>query len=318
MKTILIIDGDILAFRCSAANETRSIKVTHKVTGQQTTHAHRTAFREHIRGSFEESEFDIDDLQTCEDLSHAYHAINTCIDAWMTKCEADEYEIYISGKGNFRDSLPLPSKYKGTRSGNTKPLQLQECRDYLVKKHKAQPVDSMEADDKLAHRAYEGFKEGTRNIVISLDKDSYGVESWLYNWTKMNQPERIKGLGEIELDSEKKLRGKGRKWFYAQWAMGDPVDAFKPSEIAGKKFGDVGCYNLLKDCTTDKECVQAVYDQYCKWYPEPVTYAAWDGTEHTKNVIEIMDMYAACAHMKRFPDDIFDTKKLLDKLEIAL
>jgi hypothetical protein len=318
MKTILIIDGDILSFRCAAANETRSIRVTHKVTGQQTEHAHRTAFREHIRGSFEESEFDIEDVQTCEDLSHAYHAINTCIEAWMKKCEADSYEIYISGEGNFRDELPLPSRYKGTREGNIRPVQLKECREYLVKRHGAIPVDGMEADDRLAHRAYEGFKQGTKNIVISLDKDSYGVDSWLYNWTKMDKPERIKGFGEIELDEDKKLRGKGRKWFYAQWVMGDPVDAFKPSEIAKKKFGDVACCNLLKDCNDDKSAVQAVYNQYKKWYPQPVTYTAWDGTEHTKDVVEIMDMYAACAHMKRFDNDVFDTRKLLTKLEIEL
>lgn len=319
MKTILIIDADILAFRCASANETRSIKVTHKVTGQQTSHAHRTAFREHIRGSFEESEFDIEDVQTCEDISHAYHAINTCIEAWMKSCNADSYECYLSGDNNFRDSLPLPTKYKSSRSGSIKPLQLKDCRNYIEKKHGGIIIHTKEVDDHLAQRCYEGLRDKVKTIAVTIDGDQNGVTGWMYNWTKMREPKLVNGLGEIELVKDNKdFDGYGRKFFYAQWALGDTTDCFKPCELAKKKFGVVAMYNLLKDCKTDKECVQAVYDQYCKWYPEPITYKAWDGTEHTKNVIEIMDMYAACAHMKRSETDVFDTRKLLTNLGIEL
>lgn len=314
-KTTLIIDGDILSFRCAAANETRSILTTHKGTGQTTKYAHRTSFRECIKGLFEEDEFEIEDVQECEDIKNAYHAINTSVNAWMKSCSAEEVEVYISGKSNFRDRLPLPSKYKGTRS-SIKPLQLKECRDYLVTKYKAISAVDEEADDCLSKRAYEGFKEGTKNIVISADKDSYGVESWLYNWTKMSEPMLIKGLGEVELDEKRVLRGFGRKWFYAQWVLGDKVDEFKPCELANKKFGDVSCFKLLADCKSDKECVEAVYNQYKTWYPVPITYLSWDGVEHTKTDIKLMDMYAACAHMRRWDGDVFSTEKLLTNLGI--
>jgi hypothetical protein len=318
MKTILIIDGDILSFRCAAANESRSIRVTHKVTGQQTEHAHRTAFKEHIRGSFEVDEFDVEDVQTCEDISHAYHAINTCIEAWIKSCDATSYEVYVSGDNNFRDSLPLPTKYKSNRTG-IKPLQLNDCREYLVKKYKAKIVHGREVDDILAQRCYEGLQQKIKTVAVTIDGDQQGVAGWMYNWTKMREPKLVTGLGEIELVKDNKdFDGYGRKFYYAQWVLGDATDCFKPCELAKKKFGVVAMYNLLKDCNTDKECVEAVYNQYKTWYPEPTTYTAWDDTEHTKNVIEIMDMYAACAHMKRFEDDVFDTKKLLDKLEIKL
>ena len=317
MKTTLIIDGDILAFRCAAASEKRSVKATHKTTGQVIECPHRTALKEQIKDAFELDEFDILDIRTPDDISHAYNAINTCVDAWMQTCMADGYEIYISGDNNFRDFLPLPSKYKGSRDELERPVLLKECRAYLVKRHKAEVIHGREVDDHLAQRAYEGNKERVKNIVVSLDKDSYGVDSWLYNWTKMKQPERIKGLGEIELDDKNKLRGKGRKWFYAQWVMGDPVDCFKPCEIVGKKFGDTGCYNLLKDCTTDKECVEAVYKQYKSWYPSPVTYKAWDGTEHTMSAIDLMDLYAACAWMQRWDGDVLDSREIMNKLGVA-
>jgi hypothetical protein len=316
MKTICILDGDIIAYRCAACNESRSIKVTHKVTGQVTSHAHRTAFKAHILGAFELDEFDIEDVQTAEDLKFAFHAMKTTIEALCSTCFADSYEVYISGKDNFRDNLPLPSRYKGKRSGTLKPLQLKECRDYLVKHHKAISCHGSEADDRLAQRCYEGLRDGVKTIACTIDGDQNGVEGWAYNWTKMKEPLRVKGLGEIEL-VKSDFDGHGRKFFYAQWVLGDATDCFKPSEISGKKFGVVAMHKLLGHLTTDKECVEAVYKQYLAWYPAPVTYTAWDGTEHTKSAIDLMDLYAACAHMKRFEGDVFDTRKLLTTLGIV-
>ena len=317
-KTILVIDGDLVAFRSAAANEARSIRVTHKETGQTTSHAHKTAFREHIKGVFDESEFDIEEVRTPEDISYAFHAINTTIEGLAKTCKAGEIEVYLGGKNNFRDNLPLPSKYKGNRP-ESRPVQLKECRDYLVKRWKAKIVDGREVDDMLAQRCYDGIKSRQKIIAATIDGDQNGVAGWMYNWTKMDKPFLVKGLGEIHLNDDRKdFDGYGRKFFYAQWVYGDwSTDHFKPSEIAGKKFGVVAMYNLLKDCETDKECVQAVYNQYKKWYPkEPIVYKDWQGNEQSKSLIEIMDIYASCAHMKRWEYDVFDTQALLDKLGI--
>lgn len=320
MKTVAVIDGDIVAYRAAAANEVRSIVATHKVTGQETSFPHRTAWRAQIQGLFEENEFDIVDVQTPEDISHAFHSINMTLKSLKEKCNAITREIYLSGKDNFRDSLPLPViQYKGNRADMIRPVQLKECRKYLEDSG-AIIVNGREVDDMMAQRQYEGLQVGHKNIGCTIDGDAYGTEGWVFNWTKMEKPILIKGLGEIHPHETIKndFNGQGRKFFYAQWLLGDSVDKFKPCQIAGKKFGVVGMLTLLKDCKTDKECVQAVYDQYRKWIPDgSITYKAWDGTEHTKTVIEVMDMYAACAHMKRFEDDVFDTAKLLDKLGIA-
>lgn len=317
-ETILITDGDVLAFRCASAVETRSIRVTHKITGKKSSHAHRTAFKEHIKGNFELEEFELEDVQTCEDVSHAFKAINTCMDAWMKSCNADSYEVYISGSDNFRDSLPLPTKYKSNRSGTLKPLLLKQCRDYLVRKYGAIVINGSEVDDMLAQRCYEGIKQGIKTVAVTNDGDQNGCQGFYYNWTKMREPFLVKGLGEIHLTPDRKdFDGHGRKFFYAQWVFGDwNVDRFKPAELSGKKFGVVAMYNLLKDCDTDKSCVEAVYKQYKLWYPDVVTYTDWTGKEQTTDAIGLMDMYAACAHMRRFDGDVFDTKKLLKKLEI--
>lgn len=316
MKRIAVIDSDIVAYRCAAANERRSVKATHIVTGQVSEHAHRTGFKEHIKGLFEPDEFTIEDLQHPEELRFALHAMNTTIDSLKESCDADSVELYISGKDNFRDSLPLPSRYKGKRTG-LRPSQLQECRDHLVAKKKAVVINGREVDDMLAQRCYEGIKAKQVVIACTIDGDQNGVEGWAYNWTKQKEPKLIRGLGEISLIKDNKdFDGYGRKFFFAQWVLGDATDNFKPSEIAGKKFGVVAMHKLLADCKTDKECVEAVYKQYAAWYPGPTTYTDWTGTEQTKTCIEIMDMYAACAHMKRWEDDVFDTEKLLNVLGV--
>lgn len=318
-KTIAVLDADIIAFRCAAANETRSIKATHKTTGQEIVCPHRTALKEQIRDVFQVDEFDIEDVQTPEDISHAFHAMNTTIDALTKSCQADEVEIYISGDNNFRDLLPLPTKYKFGRS-SIKPVQLKDCRDYLIGKKNAVVIHGEETDDKLARRCYDGLKSGgkVKTVACTIDGDQNGVAGYMYNWTKMREPKLVKGLGEIELiKANKDFDGYGRKFFFAQWVLGDSTDSFKPCEIAGKSFGVVAMYKLLKDCTTDKQCVEAVYNQYKKWYPDEFTeYVDWTGTAQKKTVIELMDMYAACAHMRRFDGDIFDTQKLLNNLEI--
>lgn len=316
-KRIAIIDGDLIAYRAAAANETRSVRVTHKVTGQVTEHAHRTGFKEHIKGIFEADEFLIEDVQTPEDIKFALNGAKSSIKSLCDACEADEYEVYLSGKTNFRDALPLPTKYKSSREGGIRPMQLKECREYLVKHHEAFHAEGCEADDKLAQRCYEGLRSGDITIACTIDGDQNGVAGWMYNWNKMSAPKLVSGLGSIELIKDNKdFDGYGRKFFFAQWVLGDATDCFKPCEIAKKKFGVVAMYNLLKDCNTDRECVEAVYKQYKTWYPGVVEYTCWEGKQHTTDAIGLMDLYAACAHMVRFPGDRIDTRKLLTKLEI--
>ena len=43
---VLILDGDSIAYRCSAAGEERFIKVTHQPTGKEKIFKHRTEFKQ--------------------------------------------------------------------------------------------------------------------------------------------------------------------------------------------------------------------------------------------------------------------------------
>lgn len=315
-KPIAVIDGDLLAFKSSAANESRFIEVLHKPTERVKVFKHRTEFKEKVDNTkFPLEDFIITDKQQADELSYALHTVKRMIEGICESCGTDQYEIYFSGKDNFRDKLPLPSKYKGNRDGLIRPLQLSDVKEYLIKKHGAAVVTG-EADDKISMRQYDGIKSNTKIIGCSTDKDSLGTDGWIYNWDTMEQPMFVKGLGELRLDDKNKVRGYGSKWKYLQWIVGDAIDGLNPCEIAKIKFGEKSGYKVLVDLETDKECWQAVHDLYLKWYPQSTEYIDQTGSNICADYLDIAQVYWDGIHMLRFAEDKVNVREVMRKMGI--
>lgn len=312
---LVVIDGDLVAYRAAAANEKRSIIATHKSSGSKKKFNNRTEFKEYLSDkSFESVDFRIEDKQDVDDIRFALYSVKNTINSICEACGGSNYIVVVSGEDNFRKQIPLPTRYKSNREDMTHPLQLQDVKEYILKHHPSE-IAVGEADDKLAEYAYKGWKDGKKVIQTSIDKDALSNTGWLYDWTKMKEPIFINGLGELH-EEIKKIKGTGRKWFYFQVCVGDTADCYKPSELCGVKYGERSAYKMLKDLETDKECWQALVDLYKSWYPEPVTYVAWDGVEYIKDWCEIMQMYVDCAHMRRFDGDRVIVKDVLNKLQV--
>jgi hypothetical protein len=320
-EVIAVIDGDVVAFRVAAACEKRSVLVTNKASNQQQSFNNRTEFLNLLKGVLLKEDvseyYDIVDVQTPEELPHCLNTIKQSIAGIMARVGATKKEIYISGEGNFRDALPLPKKYKGGRADTLKPVLLEAAREYLVKHQGAIPVNSREADDACAQRAFEGFKSKQKIVQITNDKDSLGCDGWVFNPDNMEEPMLVHGLGKLWIDDKGKVRGYGRKWKYTQWLYGDPVDFYSPQDICGLRYGEKSAYKDLVDLETDLECLQKVHDRYKEWYPEPVTYTCWEGKEHTKDYLEIAQMYFDCVHMLRFPDERLKITDIFDKVGVV-
>lgn len=315
-KPIAVIDGDLLAFKSSAANETRGIVALHKPSQRTKVFKHRTELKETIGDRFPFEDFEITDTQVAEDISHALYTLKRMIQSICESCGTDSYEIYLSGKNNFRDELPLPQKYKGNRSGLIKPLQLKEVMDYLKGVHGAKVVTG-EADDKISMRQYDGIKTKTKIIGCSTDKDSMGTPGYVFNWDRMKEPLYVEGLGELVLDEKGKVRGYGTKWKYLQWIVGDTIDGLNPCYLAGVKFGEKSGYKLLKDLSTEQECWQAVHDLYKSWYPTEIEYTDQCGREQTADYLKIAQMYWDGIHMLRWEGDFVDVKGVMMKMGIV-
>lgn len=322
-KTIAIYDADILSYRASAAIEQRTVEVLHKKSSRTKVFKHRTEFKEYLIAKdleYIEDDYVITDKQEAEDVSHALQIMKSQIQRINEELNADEHLLFISGKTNFRDSLPLPTKYKSNRSELLRPIHLTESKNYLINVQKAQVVELAEPDDRIIQVGYEYLVKGYKVILVSQDKDAFAYSGLhLYDYTKDNpKVVLIPEIGYLQPDSKGKIRGMGFLWFCLQFLVGDATDGFKPTELCKVKFGEKSAYKLLKDCQTEREALEVCLQKYKEWYPDTVVFTDWTGKEQQMSYVQIMDMYFKCCRMlSTFKDDL-DVIKFFDKYDIKL
>lgn len=312
--SLSVVDGDLIAFKASAACETRTIDVSFNGVFFG-NFPNRTKFKAYLKetvGSPPFEEFTITDKQEVEDLANCLHTIKVMLQGIQYKCKTKEQRVCVQGEGNFRDDLLLPTKYKGGRTDMIKPLYLKQAKEYLLSRFKAEQAHGKETDDVCAAYAYEGYVKKQYIVQCSTDKDSNSNVGWLFNWDKMEAPEKIEGLGHLFRNDKGAVSGKGRKWFYHQILFGDRSDSYCPYELAKTKFGEKASFDTISPLQTDKECWQAIYDTYKKWYPEPFEYQAWNNETVMGSAESMIQLYADCAHMRRWSSPTPDRLDVLN------
>lgn len=155
---------------------------------------------------------------------------------------------------------------------DTKPVYYNRIREYLIKRFKAKVVKWGEADD--------WFAVDSPDTIATHDKDIYQVGNMQFYNLKSEEILKVEGeLGTLYLKEtqcadiegnlkfnkngtpvlKKELKGYGFKWFCAQMILGDKVDnIIKPY----KGDGPVYIYNLLKDCSSLRECWETIKFYY--------------------------------------------------------
>lgn len=134
------------------------------------------------------------------------------------------YELHISGKGNFRKKIHqqlVDDKvdYKGKRK--EKPEAYYRTRQYVYDNYKPITVDGYEADDTAAIRATELYKQNKFFMYATIDKDWQQFPGIFYN---------------TQYKSMKVLSTEDRILFlHTQFLMGDAVDNVKGIEGIGTK-----------------------------------------------------------------------------------
>jgi len=170
------------------------------------------------------------------------------------------YRGHLNGVDNFRETTAITHKYKGNRK-QAKPKWYNDIREYLLHCYNTQVVDGMESDDGMAI----AITSNPNSICCSRDKDLRTVQGWHYCWgTKTTAEKPLEwiskhGYLELQLHNNKRvLKGGGNMFLYAQSLIGDKVDNI----VGVKGCGEVGAYDILKDCTTEYELYSAVLDKY--------------------------------------------------------
>lgn len=322
-KPLVVVDADTLVFRSAAASEERSVLVKHLPSNREKVYKNRTSFKKAMQEKgyqISPDEFQFEDIQEAEPVANCLHTIKRQAESIKERFSDSEVIFCCGDSNNFRLDLPLPARYKNNREGMLLPLLLKEAKEYFCNKFKAKSANGYEVDDLVFILAYEGLSKGRDVILASPDKDSkQGVGLKLFDYTK---PERdivtVQEWHPVELNDKKEFKSYGIPWLAYQCLVGDSTDCFKPTELCKAKFGNVGAYNLLKGCNTPKDCLEAVVSKYKEWYPEPVTYTAWNGKEYNKDWKDILQLYFKCCKMKFNKNDNLDCFALLDKYGVTL
>ena len=164
---------------------------------------------------------------------------------------------------NFRDALAIGKAYKGTRKQD-KPFHWINLTAYILSKEAVEVANGYEADDSIAMAH---IKNPDTTVICTRDKDLRMVPGSHYGWECGKQPEfgpvEYDSVGNIELvrgASGNKIRGGGFAFFASQLLTGDVVD-----NIGGLKgIGPVAAYDILQNCTTEREYFNAVVSCYQK------------------------------------------------------
>ena len=323
-KTALLIDADLLIFRSCAVAETRTVEVLHKSSGRSKVFNTRTEFKDFLKAKgmeYKPESYEFTDIQTPEPLANALHTIKTQLNKWKTKFDPDVMKVLIGGKDNFRESLPLPKKYKGNRKDMLIPIHREDSKKYLQERHQAEVIDGCETDDALIYYGYEYLKKGYDVIVCSFDKDSLaysGLKTYDFRDDE-NKPVLIPDFGHLEViekEKDKEVKGLGFIWYCQQMLTGDGTDHYRPFKVKGVKFGELSAYKVLKDTKTHKEALEAVIQQYKTVYPEPFTFVDWTGKEQTFDYLDFLKLYHKCVRMKETKEDDLDFVKFCQKYEV--
>jgi DNA polymerase-1 len=177
---ILLVDGDIVAYRCAAAAEKTKYLVT--VNGDSWVHEpfdsakEAKAYTEEWRAS---GVFGVD-IWSRKELQPEENALNnakTLMQAISDKWKDSIVQVYLSGEKNFRDNVWTVKKYKGNRD-QPKPTHLSAVRDYLLGTWFATVSHNQEADDDI------GIATSDGTVVVSTDKDLDQIPGWHYNWVR--------------------------------------------------------------------------------------------------------------------------------------
>jgi len=305
---IAVIDTDGVIYRSAAASEKRTVLVTHNPTGIQKEFKTRTEFRDMLKlklKSDKEHEYTFEDVQTPEPIENCLHTVNSQMKKIKDKTAADVCVYVVGGEFNFRDCLLLPSKYKGHREDMLTPVYRKQAKEYVINKFNAEVTLGEESDDAVIYKGYELQKAGHEVVVVSMDKDSLQADGLtLFDFSTDKYTENTDHWFKTEKKNKvNKPYGSGVGFLAYQLCCGDTSDHYKPTELCGAKYGVMSFAKDVADCKTAEDYLKVVVQKYKEWYPEPITYTAWNSTVVTKDWKGMLDLYFKTAYMKRTKDD---------------
>ena len=185
-----------------------------------------------------------------DDVDIAISRTNSFLERLCYDVGADAYELWLSGKNNFRYNI-YP-EYKANRIDTYRPKWEKEVKEFLVKEWNANVSDGCEADDMIGVR----YNELDDACMCHLDKDINQIAGLHYNWELVRKGEIVREKRKYFVSPEEADR-----FFFYQLLIGDSTDNIKGASGIGPKKAEAllgrvpksGWYEAVRDLFSCEE-----------------------------------------------------------------
>ena len=194
-----------------------------------------------------------------------------------------------------------------------RPIHLSKAKEYFCDKFGAISANGIEVDDLVLILGYEAKNIQKRDVTLSsVDKDSkQAVGLKLFDYVNPDYPIiEVKDWHTVELNAKKEFKSYGIPWLCYQWINGDLSDGFSAKQLAGIKLGDVGLYEMFKDCKYPKDNLEIVINWFKQSFGDNFSYTDWKGNTISTDWKGIMQLYYKCCKMKTSYEDRLDCFEL--------
>lgn len=256
----ILVDGDILVYRCGFAAEKTRYTLVDSESGVPIEQFDSAKERNEYVKDNELEGFEVGRERLVEPLSHALQNVKSVMNRIFEAMGTDNHLLFLSSGKCFRNDIATIQEYKANRKDAVKPVYYRELWDYIKKEYNTHECESIEADDALA------LCQTDDTVIVSIDKDLLQVPGKHYNWVR---EEKVLVTPEV-----------GLRKLYQQVLTGDPTD-----NIPGiRGIGEVRARALLADVEPTKKALASVCtEQWDKFLhsdaKKPVDFK-WD--EETK------------------------------------
>ncbi len=200
-----------------------------------------------------------------EPIENCLHSVKLMINSIVEATQADSYSCFLTGQGNFRETIATIKPYKGNRP-DKKPAHYNAITDYIMEHHNGEMVCGMEADDAMGIEQFADYAskrdgEALSTRICTIDKDLDMIPGLHYSWAinRKGVVVRPEMLYEVDMDGADRA-------FYTQLLSGDTTD-----NIPGVPgLGKTRATSIINDCQDEEEMYWAALCEYSKKYSRPM------------------------------------------------
>ena len=257
-KPELLVDGDILLYRCGFAAEKTKYLVLFDDGGFAEFDNAKDAKADVDANITQGEPFSGPTLWSRKEIQpveFAFNNVNTVLESLVARFDPADVKLYLSDDVVFRNQVATTKLYKGNRDPNHKPKHYKAIKEFLLGKG-AIIHPNWEADDAIGVEASQ--PDGKRRIIVSTDKDLDQIAGEHYNWVTGELYDVSKRAGDVYL--------------FTQLLTGDTTD-----NIPGlPDMGPVKARKLLDGAASRKE----LYDRVRGAYSELDVHHSRNGSDY--------------------------------------